>query len=146
MKMDPADVTKYKKFAKYVKDALPKVAEVPSIRHAMAKHGELSYAKLVLALSWGHGPSLKILPMAHAYGEFTPGTNEIRIDLTDCVTPFENGTDQVKARAGMVSLCGAKLLHELAHWGEDQDGIQGPNEDGDEFEKQVYGRVLQKTW
>ena len=146
MLMDDKDVKDYPNFAKYVKDDLPKVADNAGIRYAMSKLGQLSHAKLKLALTWGQGPKLKLQEMSDAYGRFTPGTNEIKLDLIDCVRPFEKGTDLVKARAGKVHLAGVKLLHELVHWGDDQDGVDHPKEAGDEFEKMVYGGVLHKSW
>jgi len=146
MQMDAQDVKDYPKFAKYVKEELPKVADNAYIRYAMSKIGELSQAKLKVALTWGLGPKLKLLEMHDVYGKFTPGTNEIKLDLIDCVRPFEKGTDWVQARAGKVHLAGAKLLHELVHWGDDQDRVDNPKEEGDEFEKMVYGGVLHKSW
>ena len=39
-------------------------------------------------------------------------------------------------------LLGATILHELAHWGDDQDGKDIPGEEGNMFETAAYGRVI----
>ena len=39
-------------------------------------------------------------------------------------------------------LIGATMLHELAHWGDDQDGKDIPGEEGNMFETAAYGMVI----
>ena len=41
-----------------------------------------------------------------------------------------------------VYLVGVTILHELTHWGDDQDGVDRPGEEGEEFEIKVYGKVI----
>ena len=36
----------------------------------------------------------------------------------------------------------AKVLHELVHWGDDQDGVDRAGEEGAEFERLIYGKVM----
>lgn len=55
---------------------------------------------------------------------------------------FENGGGIRKARNGNVYLIGVTLLHELIHWCDDQDRIDRPGEEGEEFENLVYGNVI----
>jgi Metallopeptidase toxin 3 len=109
----------------------------------MNKIGQLNKAKLAAALKWGHGPSVKITTLVGAIGEFTPfiGSNEIRIE-TKIVKDFEKGKGVRVAKAGNVFLVGVTLLHELVHWGDDQDGIDRLGEEGAEFETLVYGKVI----
>jgi len=78
-----------------------------------------------------------------AYGEFEPGigSNEISIERL-LVVDFEAGRGMRVVGAGSVPLVGVTLLHELVHWGDDQDGIDRPGEEGEEFERAVYGRVV----
>ena len=141
MKMSAADQAAYPLFSKYVREQLPTVVNVPPIVQAMRKLGQLTKPKLKSALTWGHGPTIKVTPLIAAYGEFTWGvkSNEIRIDKT-VVDDFEKGTGKRVARAGNVQLAGVTLLHELCHWADDQDGIDDPPyEEGDELEKLLYG-------
>ena len=143
MKMTKADIKLHPKLTYYVKMNLPGVINEPSILHAMNSIGNINKAQLKSALSWGQGPQIKITNLIGAVGEFTPntGSNELRID-TDLVKDFEEGRGVRVARAGNVYLLGVTLLHELVHWGDDQNGIDRPGEEGSEFEQLVYGRVI----
>lgn len=58
------------------------------------------------------------------------------------VDEFEAGKGKRVARAGDVYLVGVTLLHELVHWGDDQDGIDRPGAEGEEFERLIYGSVI----
>lgn len=143
MRLLQSDIKKYPKLAYYVKINLPQIMNIPSIVTQMDKIANLDKVKLRSALTWNRGPSIKITNLNNAFGEFTPGihSNEIRIK-TSLVTDFENGRDRRIARAGNVYLVGVTLLHELVHWGDDQNGIDRPNEEGEEFERAIYGNVI----
>lgn len=143
MRMLPADEKLYARFARYVRLDMPSVASVPAILQAMSKIGQINQLKLMTALKWGSGPMIKVTPLVGAYGEFTPGvkSNEIRIDVK-IVKDFEAGKDKRLARAGNVHLVGVTLLHELVHWGDDQDGVDRPGEEGEEIEKFLYGGII----
>lgn len=143
MKMSAADQASFPKLKQYVRDSLPKVADVPVIRAAFLEIGQLNHAKLKQALAWGNEPTIKVTKLTDAVGEFTPdiGSNEIRLD-TDMVKEFEAGRGLRQARAGRVYLVGVTILHELIHWGDDQDGVDRPGEEGEEFERKVYGKVI----
>jgi zincin-like metallopeptidase toxin 3 of polymorphic toxin system len=143
MKLTPADQKAFPAFAYYVRENIPQVICVPAIVSAMNKIGQLNKAKLAAALKWGSGPSIKITTLVGAIGEFTPfiGSNEIRIE-TKIVKDFEKGKGVRVAKAGNVFLVGVTLLHELVHWGDDQDGIDRLGEEGAEFETLVYGKVI----
>jgi len=138
-----ADVRKYPKLAFYVKINLPQLMKVPSVVREMNRIGNINKVQLRKALTWGSGPQIKITNLSNAYGEFSPGikSNELRIDTT-IVTDFENGKGRRVARAGNIYLIGVTLLHELVHWGDDQNGIDRAGEEGEEFERAVYGNVI----
>jgi hypothetical protein len=143
MQMSAEDQKKYPKLKQYVKDALPQVVCVPIIVSAMDKIGQINRARLTQVLAWGSGPMIRVTILNNAYGEFTPDvhSNEIRLD-ENLVKEFEAGRGLRNARAGRVYLVGVTLLHELVHWGDDQDGIDRPGEEGEEFERMVYGSVI----
>ena len=143
MRMLPADIRRYPKLAFYVRINLPQVMKVPAIVKAMNSIANLNQAQLRTALQWGIGPVIKITNLSGNYGEFSPGvkSNEIRIN-TALVTDFENGLGRRMSKSGNVSLVGVTLLHELVHWGDDQNGIDRPGEEGEEFERLVYGSVI----
>lgn len=143
MKMTKVDIKKYPKLAYYVKMNLPMVIHEQSIVSAMKKIGNINTAGLQNALTWGQGPQIKVTRLVNAVGEFSPGINssELRID-SNMVKDFEEGRGRRVARAGNVYLLGVTLLHELVHWGDDQNGIDRLGEEGSEFESLVYGSVI----
>lgn len=143
MRMRSVDIKAYPKLTHYVKNDLYKLINVPAIVSAMNKTAQLNRAKLRVALSWNSGPIIKVAPLVGVYGEFSPniGSNEIRIE-DKMVREFEAGRGKRISRAGNVYLVGVTLLHELVHWGDDQDGIDRPGEEGAEFERLIYGSVI----
>lgn len=143
MWLDPADARRYENLAEYMSRRLPTAYTVPSIAYALRKTGQFDRQRLRIALRWGRGPTVRVRNLVNAYGEFTPGinSNEIRVDRT-AVTEFEAGRGIRRARVGNVYLIGVTLIHELVHWCDDQDGIDRPGEEGEEFEQLVYGRIV----
>ena len=105
--------------------------------------GGIDRRTLRVALTWGTLPDIRIVDMA-PLGAFTPFINsqEIRIQRA-MVNEFEAGRGRRDARAGSVFLVGVTLLHELTHWADDQDGIDRDGEEGEEFEIERYGSVIQ---
>jgi len=144
MQMTAGDQTKYPKLTRYVKASLPQVINVPSIVGAMRRIGQLSKADFQKALQWGSGPMLKVVAMADL-GQFSPniGSSELRLQKK-MVEDFEAGKGVRKTATNKdVYLVGVTILHELVHYGDDQDGVDHPKEEGNEFEKLVYGKVVQ---
>lgn len=146
MQMASADQTTYPKFTQYVRFSMPKLVDVPVIVNALRNIGQINLARMRLVLKWGSGPMLKIGPLPGKYGEFTPdiGSNEISLNERT-VKAFEDGRGLVTASAGKVYLVGVVMLHELVHWGDDQDGVDRPGEEGKEFETAVYGSAITDT-
>lgn len=59
------------------------------------------------------------------------------------VEEFEAGKGLRKTATGkLVYLVGVTILHELTHWADDQDGVQEIGEEGNRYEKSVYGKVI----
>ena len=142
MQMLKADIKAYRQFHRYVSLRIPEVAAVFKIvKEIQAEAGTISTAKIKKALEWGEGPVIRVVEMDEA-GKFTPGTNEIKIRKKR-VEEFEKGKGLVTAPNGkLVYYVGVILLHELTHWADDQDGVDNPLEEGDEFEKAIYGGVV----
>lgn len=134
----------YPKFYRYLRYDLPAVADVKSIRRAFMKYGQLDHAALKRALKWTERPTVNVTALDGDYGSFQPGvkSNTIKID-SDLVDDFEAGRDWVRNKGGdKVHLAGVTVLHELIHWADDQDGSDYRGEEGELFEKRVYGKVL----
>lgn len=143
MQMSPADIRRYPKLAYYVRVNLPDVIRVSATVHAFQIIGGINRPTLRMALAWGIGPRINITDLVGALGEFTPdiGSQEIRINRR-MVEEFEAGRGRRATRAGNVYLVGVTILHELIHWADDRDGIDRPGEEGEEFERAVYGNVI----
>jgi hypothetical protein len=151
MIMSHADQVSFPKLARYVRFELPKVAGIDVIARAYLKYAQLNRASLRRALAWGNQPTLVFVPMSTAHGsfeggEFTPDihSNDLRINSA-LATAFEAGGPPRlftthNARGTPFPLIGTSILHELVHWGDDQDGIDFPGEEGNLFEIDVYGR------
>lgn len=140
MKMNLADQKNYPNLAYYVKNHLSKVNRIPKIANALLKNGEIKKKTLQVVLSWGRQPALKVVVMPkNQCGEFTPNSksNELRISKS-LVKEFEKSGGKAK----ITKLVGATILHELAHWGDDQDGKDIPGEEGNLFETAAYGAVI----
>ena len=149
--MDNSDKSRYPKFAQYVRCALPEVVNVRPIVRAFQKYGQIDRATLKRALAWDAQPRIEITDLEDAFGEFNGSidANLIKIDTT-VVEDFEAGRGIRKTRSGHpVYLAGVTLLHELVHWADNIDGIDfdgsdgGSQEEGDRFEIDVYGGIVQ---
>jgi hypothetical protein len=145
-----ADQVLYPRFARYVRNSLPSIANIPSMQRAFRRFAQMDRATLQRALAWGNQPTLSIQalvspPGSFLNGEFTPdsGSNEIRLNVL-LVQAFETGSPHQLAvthnsRGQPMPRVGVTILHELVHWGDDQDGVDFPGEEGELFEAAVYG-------
>ena len=144
MIMDRSDQTTFPKFTKYVRYSLPTVVDVPSIVAAFAKYGQINRTTLKRALAWGNKPTIVIKELTGAIGEFDASVDPDVINIhTRIVKEFEDGHGLRKTKWNKnVYLVGVTLLHELTHWADNLDGIDFPDEEGEQFEIDCYGMVI----
>lgn len=144
MIMTKTDQVTYPKFTKYVRYALPKVVDVKPIVAAFAKYGQIDRATLKRALAWGNQPSIVIREIDDAIGLFNGAKEPNVINIhTRIVKEFESGGGLRKTKWDKnVYLVGVTLLHELVHWADNLDGTDFPDEEGEQFERDVYGTVI----
>jgi hypothetical protein len=154
MKMSDADQIAYRAFRYYVKVNIPEVANIPAIVFAIKKlAGKTSTATIKNALKWGREPTIRIVTDLRgsdgkkAFGLYSWGSNVIQVDRA-LVEEFCAGKGTVVTAHGRkVYLLGATLLHELTHWSDAQDGVDDEvagdptNEEGNQFERDVYGGI-----
>lgn len=135
MKLTKADEKAYPKLLHYVKNDLPKVMKIPKIVRALGKYGQIRKRTLSGVLKYGTEPTIKVTPLVSACGEFTPNikSNELRLHKS-LVEKFEAS----RGDKMLLMTVGATILHELAHWADDQDSKDYPGEEGELFEKKVY--------
>ena len=154
MRMNAATIKSYPKLHYYVRVNLTDAGNVAAIVKQIKKlAGATSRQTIKDALKFGKGPKINVVANlmcanVKAYGCYTWGSDEIKID-EQLVKDFEAGKGLVKNASGKrVYLLGATLLHELTHWADAQDGVDNPvpgdptNEEGNAYEKGVYGKVL----
>lgn len=144
MRMTHQDQVQYPKFTKYVRHALPQVINEKSIINAFRKYGQIDVTTLKRALSWGAEPHITIKALEGAVGEFNASVDADEINIADwIVQEFEDGHGLRKtAYNRKVYLVGVTLLHELVHWADNRDGVDFPDEEGERFEIDVYGQVI----
>lgn len=154
MKLSSSDQSAYSALAYYLRVNMPEVAKVPAIVNAIkGLSGKTSTTVIKNAMKWGQGPEIKIVTDLRgsdggkAYGLYQWGSNVLQIDRK-LVQDFCNGKGIVTTKGGRrIYLVGATILHELTHWADAQDGVDDiipghpENEEGEEYERNVYGHV-----
>ncbi len=135
MKLSKAQEKQFPKLHYYLRVDIPKLAHHAKISAALGKYGQIKKSGLSMILNYGTGPQVSVVALANACGEFSPGSrsNELRLHRS-LVDAFERSAGDTV----LLKTVGATILHELVHWGDDQDGIDYPGEEGELFEKHVY--------
>ena len=154
MRLDADTVKRFPALHYYVRIDMPKVVYVKAIIAAIKSlAGTTSRETIMEALKYGKGPLITVVPNLmcagkKAFGCYKWGGDVLRVD-EDLVKDFEAGRGVVKNTRGQrVFLLGATLLHELTHWADAQDATDDPvpgdpsSEEGDAYEKAVYGKAL----
>ncbi|GJE60678.1 hypothetical protein [Methylobacterium trifolii] len=152
--MDADTIASFPKMHYYVRVNMPQVANLKAIvSQIKALSGTTSRQTIMDAMKWGKGPRIVVVPnlicgTIKAFGCYRWGSDVIQVDK-DLVDEFEAGRGVVRnAQGKRVFLLGATLLHELTHWSDAQDGVDDAvpgdpsNEEGNAYEKAVYGKVL----
>ena len=135
MQLTRTDEKFYPRLFHYLKNEVPKLIQNIKIAKALLKYGQIKKSTLSQVLGYGSGPFVKVAPIMGACGEFSPGvnSNELRVNASLVARFEQNPNDRV-----LLQTLGATILHELVHWGDDQDGQDYPGEEGELFEKHVY--------
>jgi len=154
MRMNADQVRDYEKFGQYVRNGLPTVVWEKKIMQAIKQNSGADEAIIKKGLMWGGGPIVNVKALVpqqrdgHVYtptGGYTLHSNTIDISMAD-VGRYQTGEDMRTTARGQVHLITVILLHELTHWAREQSGTnESPGrEDGFEFEKQAYGKVIER--
>ncbi|MEJ2326984.1 MAG: hypothetical protein P8Y25_09280 [Chromatiaceae bacterium] len=150
MIISAADQTRFPRFTRYVRHSLPTIANIRAMRRAFRRYAQMNRTTLQNALAWGNQPRLSIVAIASPSGtfingQFTPNIGSNTIELNEIlVSAFEAGAPPnlvyaYNADGERMPRVGVTILHELVHWGDDQDGVDYPGEEGELFEQAVYG-------
>lgn len=136
--LDKATAKQYPRLANYLKYGIQGVTSNARIMSGLKKFGQLSSTSVASDLQWGKGPKIVVKSMSGANGSFSPnkGSNILNIDkgiIEQLKKALASGSDEA------LLLVASTILHEYVHFGDDQDGIDYPGEEGQKFEEFVYG-------
>lgn len=139
--------TLYPKLTEYLKNQLPKVAEIPLIVDTIKYLTGLTESQIKEDLKWGKGPIIHITQLDNfsentsdkTVGRFEESEPDVlHLDI-DYVNKLENSTASQGEKDAFLFYLGTTILHEYVHYGDFQDGVQLPFEEGIRFELYVYG-------
>lgn len=142
-------VSLYPKLTEYLKNQIPKVANIPKIVNAINEFTQLPNDEIKNALKWGEGPILHVQQLNNYPGCSTCGSDtvgyfdknnptNIYIDV-DYVNLIENGNVTETDDDAYIFFLGTTILHELVHWGEhNNESFTYDGEEGRHFEYRVY--------
>ncbi|PIQ87429.1 MAG: hypothetical protein COV74_00725, partial [Candidatus Omnitrophica bacterium CG11_big_fil_rev_8_21_14_0_20_45_26] len=104
---------------------------------AFKRYGQANRSDVDLAFEPGKGPIVKGESLERAFGQFAPGigSNELSIN-NKLLGDYETG---VSGSEGMLEVT---AKHEMTHYFDDLDNIDFPGEEGNSFERDVYGEVV----
>jgi len=154
VRMNADQIRDYATFAHHVRTALPGVVRDKKIMDGIKNHSGANDAIVKKGLTWGSGPLVNVkmlVPQQRGGKVYTPTggytlhSNTIDVSTAD-VGRYQTDQDKRTTSRGEVRLITVILLHELTHWAREQSGTQeSPGvEDGFEFEKEVYGKVIER--
>ena len=127
---------------KYLRNGIQNIFSNKKVIDALVKHSEVDIERLISDFEFGSGPTIKEANLNGAYADTKSiGTNsEISIDL-DFLYNLEIPRTTLE-QASALFFWEVIVLHEYCHRGDVLDGVQQNLEEGEEFEKEAYGKVL----
>jgi Metallopeptidase toxin 3 len=154
MRMNDDQISKYEKFTQLVRTMLPTVTHDKKLMAAMKNHSWADDATLKKGLMWGSGPLVNVamlVPKEEGGKTITPtGGYRLKSNIIDVgigdVGRYQTGQDVRTTARGHVPLVTIILLHEMVHWAREvsQTNETPGVEDGFEFEKEAYGKVIER--
>jgi Metallopeptidase toxin 3 len=154
MRMTADQIRDYAGLATHVKTGLLPILSQKKVIDGIKNHSGADEDVIKKGLMWGTGPFVNVkmlIPQQRDGKTYTPtggytlGSNVIDVSTAD-VGRFQTNQDMRVTTRGQVHLLTIILLHEMTHWAREQSGTKDdPDvEDGFEFEKEVYGSVIQR--
>ena len=141
--------SRYHKLTEYLKNQIPKVADIPKIVNAINEFTQLPSDEIKNALKWGEGPVLHVSQLDNYPGCSTcsidtvgyfdrENPDNIYLDI-DYVNLIEDGNVTETDDDAYIFFLGTTILHELVHWGEfNNENFTYEGEEGRHFEFRVY--------
>ncbi|MEZ4968905.1 MAG: hypothetical protein R2814_04450 [Flavobacteriaceae bacterium] len=142
----------YPKLTEYLKNQLPKVANISKITNAIRDITGLSLEQIKYDLKWDQGPVVEIVQLDNHCGQCNEDTvgrfdktnpNILLLDI-DFVNRLENDITLQQEEDAFMFFLGTTILHEYVHLGDfnNGDNYKYPltPEEGVLFEVRVYGQ------
>ncbi|MGG8497758.1 hypothetical protein ACQY1Q_15210 [Tenacibaculum sp. TC6] len=139
----------YPKFTEYLKNKLPEVKNISLITNTIRKITGLSLERIKKDLTWGQGPTIKIVQLDDfgsntdykTVGLFKKSTPDVIYLDIDFVNDVEQNISDQALEDSYLFFLGVTTLHEYVHLGDNVDGKQYTEalEEGNLFEMLVYG-------
>jgi RHS repeat-associated protein len=142
-------IAKFQRLANYLKNDVQGILQNKKIVNALKKHGGFSDAQLKEIFTWGKGPIVtpqEIPPIGFDDGVEIPvagrfdGVKEGLAINIDYVAELEKATG--KDRDYMLFFVAVTILHESVHFGWHVNKLTTMSEEGEDFEKEAYGKVI----
>lgn len=140
-------LTEYKKFVEYVIFDLSVIAQTePRILEGMRRFGKFgSRDAAAYVIDYGTPPGIVIDHIPGGYmGEYILGQDVVRIDslLASCSPHLIRQWSTPIDGTAEIHTSGITILHEIVHWREYLGGNTSEVEEGDAFERYVFGYAL----
>ena len=137
---------KYPKLNLYLQKGIHGILDNPKIMHALRVAGRFNDEQIKEMVTYGKGPIINITNTDDNYGFFTPDTNSKTLNINEDIVKELESSEGYDADICLF-LTAVTILHESAHYGDDLAGNpEGEKrEDGEEFEKLAYGKVITKS-
>jgi RHS repeat-associated protein len=142
--MDRNQAQQYKRLAIFLQNSMSSIASNRKIVDGLMKYGQLSEDKIRTDLQWGQGPKIVITDInakfGHkSYGLFSSQTANILYINEREVKRFE---ETGKISDGLLLFLVNTILHEYTHYGDNMAKKSFEGETGEEFEKNVFGGII----
>lgn len=155
MRMTVAGQLLFPNLHRYLRDSLPKCANISKIVNNLAGYGNMKIAEVQEALRWGAGPYVVGVPdssvsnrrctngAGHLKCAFAPSHPDTLEITTEEIEDFEKGLGLGRTPAGHdVPIVGVAVLHAMCHWGNYRNGVKEIDERGLKFELATYGGII----
>jgi len=142
--MSKSDQANYPRLTEMVRNIKSMVLNDPNLMAGLKIWTGLSETVILNHLTFGQGPIIKIEPLDNAYGKFRKNDPNVVVINKAFVLGLEQANLESTKKATSFLLA-VTLLHEYVHYGDYLSGMEFPGEEGTEFERGVFGIVVDQT-
>ena len=137
---------KYPRLNLYLQKGIQGILDNPKIMDALRYAGRFSDNQIKEMVTYGKGPIINVTNTDGSYGYFTPKSNSKTLNIDEETVKKLEDAKGFDADIYLF-LVAVTILHESSHYGDDLAGNpEGPDrEDGNEFEKRAYGKVIDES-